>query len=262
MNSLILVVEDNPLNSELLCNWLEIEGHEALAVDNLQAAREKAQGRTPTLVLLDIGLGGEDGLGLVTWMREQPSLCQIPIIAVSAHAMIADQQRMMSAGCSAFVAKPIDFERLREEMRRWLPGDDESGRPPRVLIVEDDPASLELLRISLEAKQVEVRPTQDSREAAKLVESERFDGIFLDLVMPEIDGFELTRCIRRSRLNARAPIIVVSGREEQRTMQEAFAAGGTFFLQKPLDQKKLGLLLNTTLGAIFQRRQRWKKKER
>jgi CheY-like chemotaxis protein len=260
MSALILVVEDNPMNAELLCHWLETEGQEAVAADSLRAAREACVARPPALVLLDIGLGAEDGLGLVTWMREQPALSQIPIVAVSAHAMIADQQRILAAGCSAFISKPIDFDRLLDEMRRWLPADEDLLRRPRVLIVEDDRASLELLQISLESRQIEVRALSDSRQAALQVESEKFDGIFLDLVMPEVDGFELTRSIRRSRLNARVPIVVVSGREEQKTMQEAFAAGATFFLQKPLDQKKLAHLLNTTMGAIFQRRERWKKR--
>lgn len=259
MNPLILVVEDNPLNSELLCQWLETEGQEAVAVENLPAAYQAAQARPPALVLLDIGLAGADGLAMVTWMREQPALCQVPVIAVSAHAMIADQQRILAAGCSGFIAKPIDFDQLRETMRRWLPADKELAGLPRILIVEDDELSLELLRASLESRKVEVRPTTDSRLAVKLVENEKFDGVFLDLMMPELDGFELIRCIRRSRLNARIPVVVVSGRDEQKTMQEAFAAGATFFLHKPLDQRKLNHLLNTTLGVVFQRRQRWKK---
>jgi len=116
----ILVVEDNPLNRELLCDWLEAEGHEVASVEDLTAAMRSLEDRSPDAVLLDVQLGDQDGLSMATWMRKQPSLSAIPVIAVTAHAMVTEQQSFLEAGCNACISKPINFEILREELERWL----------------------------------------------------------------------------------------------------------------------------------------------
>jgi len=116
----ILVVEDNPLNRELLCDWLEVEGYEVWSVEDLSAAIRSIEEREPDAVLLDVQLGDDDGLSLAAWMRKRPKLCSIPVIAVTAHALVAEQSRFLQAGCNACVSKPIDFTVLREELERWL----------------------------------------------------------------------------------------------------------------------------------------------
>jgi CheY-like chemotaxis protein len=116
----ILVVEDNPLNRELLCDWLEVEGYEVWSVENLSSAIASLEQRRPDAVLLDVQLGDEDGLSLAAWMRKQPKFCHIPVIAVTAHALVTEQRSFLQAGCNACVSKPIDFKILREELERWL----------------------------------------------------------------------------------------------------------------------------------------------
>jgi CheY-like chemotaxis protein len=71
-------------------------------------------------VLLDVGLGAEDGLEVARWMRTQPGLEQVPVIAVSAHAMVTHRAAMMRAGCNSFLAKPVDFVALQRQLRDWL----------------------------------------------------------------------------------------------------------------------------------------------
>jgi DNA-binding response OmpR family regulator len=117
-------------------------------------------------------------------------------------------------------------------------------------VVEDDLPSLELLTAVLRLYDVEVRPLSDSAAAKQLIENTQFDGVFLDLQMPGIDGFELARCVRRSRMNPTVPIVILTGREEASTMKEAFAVGGTFFLQKPMDRQKLRKLFHSVRGAM------------
>jgi CheY-like chemotaxis protein len=129
----------------------------------------------------------------------------------------------------------------------------------KVLVVEDDPATLELMREVLSSVGVEVRPMGDSEEAAALIEQQKFDGIFLDLMMPKLDGFELARRIRRSSWNRRTPIVIITGREDKLTMEEAFAAGATFFLPKPIDRGRLIRLLNTTRGTMLEERRRFRR---
>jgi CheY-like chemotaxis protein len=120
MKNLVLVVEDNLVNQELLRDWLEMEGFEVVSVGNLQNALNLLEARTPQVVLLDVQLGAEDGLALSAWIRSNPPISHIPIIAVTAHAMMADQQRVMQAGCNACVPKPIDFKLLRGQLTQWI----------------------------------------------------------------------------------------------------------------------------------------------
>ena len=120
MKHCILVVEDNQLNRELLCDWLEVEGYEVWSAPDLKASYEVFSKRLPDAVLLDINLGAENGLDLLAWVRQKPELGEIPVIAVTAHALMADQERILQAGCKACLSKPINFQGLREQLNHWL----------------------------------------------------------------------------------------------------------------------------------------------
>ena len=122
MKHAILVVEDNQLNRELLCDWLEVEGYEVRAAADLKTSYEVFAKRLPDAVLLDINLGSESGLDLVAWMRQKPELCEIPVVAVTAHALLTEQEGILQAGCRACLSKPIDFQLLQKELNRWLQG--------------------------------------------------------------------------------------------------------------------------------------------
>jgi len=124
----ILVVEDNQLNRELLCDWLEMEGFEVWFAADLKASYKVFSKRLPHAVLLDINLGAENGLDLLAWMRQKPDLGEIPVIAVTAHAAVPEQERILQAGCKACLSKPINFQHLQEELQRWL----QVRTPPRL----------------------------------------------------------------------------------------------------------------------------------
>jgi len=120
MKHRILVVEDNPLNSELLRDWLEMQGYEAVVATDLSAAFTAVKSKPPNAVLLDVQLGTEDGLSLASWMRGQPLLSEVPVIAVTAQAMIAQQQHILDSGCKSIVSKPVDFGTLHHQLQLWL----------------------------------------------------------------------------------------------------------------------------------------------
>lgn len=120
MKHRILVVEDNLPNRELLCDWLEAEGFEVASAENLEQAFAVFKDKPPHAVLLDVQLGSEDGLSLTTWIRGEPELKNIPVIAVTAHAMVTDYERVIQAGCNACTSKPIDFKLLAGQIERWL----------------------------------------------------------------------------------------------------------------------------------------------
>src|SRR5258708_8036026 len=103
---------------------------------------------------------------------------------------------------------------------------------------------------------VEVHPINDSEKAVSMINQEKFDGIFLDLEMPNLSGFDLARLIRKSSWNKSTPIIIVTGRDERDTMQQVFSIGATFFLQKPVDRQKLSILFRTVCGGMLDNRRR------
>ena len=120
MKARILVVEDNAVNLELLVDWLESEHFQVQTATTLDEAFAAFKADPPDTVLLDVQLGAQDGLTLATWIRQEPKLRAIPVIAVTAHAMVTDYERVMRAGCNACVSKPINFRQLREQLDRWL----------------------------------------------------------------------------------------------------------------------------------------------
>ncbi|MFZ0286389.1 MAG: response regulator [Terriglobales bacterium] len=127
----------------------------------------------------------------------------------------------------------------------------------KLLVVEDDPASLELMTEVFTSLKTNVCPVSDSLKAAVLINQERFDGIFLDIEMPDLNGFELAQLVRQSSWNNSTPIVVVTGREKSDTMYESFAMGATFFLQKPIDRLKLTTLLQTVEKPLHENRRRY-----
>lgn len=98
----------------------------------------------------------------------------------------------------------------------------------KILVVEDDAATLELMTEILTRFEVEVHALDDSEEALSLINQFRFDGIFLDLMMPVLDGYRLARAIRQSLCNRSTPIVFITGSDEKSVMQHTFTAGGSF----------------------------------
>ena len=130
-------------------------------------------------------------------------------------------------------------------------------QPLKVLVVEDDLANLELMTEVFTSLKAEVQSISDSEKAVGVVNQEKFDGVFLDLEMPNLNGFDLVRLIRKSSWNKSTPIIIVTGRDDRQAMQDAFAIGVTFFLQKPVDRQKLSVLFRTVSGGMIENRRKY-----
>jgi two-component system, chemotaxis family, chemotaxis protein CheY len=130
--------------------------------------------------------------------------------------------------------------------------------PPslKLLVVEDDVSLLTLIDELLTSFGAEVKTLCDSRQALEVINREKYHGIFTDLKMPHVDGFEFARQIRKSSWNRTTPIVIISGREDKKTMEEAFAVGGTFFLNKPVDRQKLAALYKTVRGSLVESQRR------
>ena len=124
-----------------------------------------------------------------------------------------------------------------------------------ILVVDDDENFLLLVKRVFELHRgATVHDVADGRTAIALIQETKYDGIFLDLNMPEIDGFEVARKIRASEVNKRTPIVVITAHSTLECMREARAVGATFILSKPVDQKALRKLFDTAQGAMWAER--------
>ena len=126
----------------------------------------------------------------------------------------------------------------------------------RVLVVDNDVPLLNLISEVLTSLGVEPRPVSDTRRASILIQQEKFDGIFLEMLMPEVDGLTLTHQIRQSSWNRLTPVVIITRATEQQSMKLAFEAGATFFFAKPVDKQKLTQLFNSVQGAMLGERRR------
>jgi DNA-binding response OmpR family regulator len=124
----------------------------------------------------------------------------------------------------------------------------------KTLVVDDDPAILALMTEAFTALRADMHSIRDSRQAATVVNQEKFDGVFLEV---DMNGLELARTVRSSSANKHTPIVMITRLEKSDAMYEAFAAGGTFFLQKPLDRTTLVNLLETMQQPLFEERRRY-----
>ena len=118
----ILVVEDNPVNSKMVSQWLTRKGYEVGTVENGELAVQCTYHHSPDLVLMDMSLPVMDGWTATQTLRKYERTSKVPIIALTAHAMQSDQERAIECGCDAFVAKPIDFKKLKSTMDELLEG--------------------------------------------------------------------------------------------------------------------------------------------
>ena len=123
----ILVVEDNELNLELTTFLLEEAGAEVWTATDATSMWERLAEGTPDLVLMDIQLPGTDGLILMQEIHAREATRDLPVIALTAHAMRGDRERFLEAGCVGYIPKPIEVERFVEQVFAFLPGTEAPG---------------------------------------------------------------------------------------------------------------------------------------
>jgi len=126
----VLVVEDNELNMKLFCDLLDAYGFETVKSRDGLKAVDLAREHHPDLIIMDIQLPEVSGLDLTRWIKDDSSIAQIPIMAVTAFAMRQDERLVRDAGCEAYMAKPIQMRPFIETVKR-LTGELAASAPPR-----------------------------------------------------------------------------------------------------------------------------------
>ncbi|MCL4234334.1 MAG: response regulator [Deltaproteobacteria bacterium] len=118
--STILVIEDNDLNMMLTTDLLEIAGYAVLQAFDAETGIETAREKLPDLILMDLALPRIDGLTAVRLLKADPATRHIPVVALTAHAMLGDERKALDAGCAGYIAKPIDANRFPAKIEEYL----------------------------------------------------------------------------------------------------------------------------------------------
>lgn len=120
MSDLILVVEDNEANQMLVQAVLELDGYRVALAGSTDEARDHLAIATPALILMDVQLPGQDGLTFTRELKADPATKDVPIVALTAHAMQGDRDLAFDAGCTGYIAKPIDTRTFAHQVRYFL----------------------------------------------------------------------------------------------------------------------------------------------
>lgn len=116
----ILIIEDNPYNMRLMSDILQIHGYDVFAASSKEETLRILDDHKPSLILMDISLKDTDGLTLTRKIKSNPLLCDVPIIAVTAHAMENNKEDALTAGCESYITKPIDTRELPKIIERII----------------------------------------------------------------------------------------------------------------------------------------------
>jgi len=129
----------------------------------------------------------------------------------------------------------------------------------KILVVDDELAMLNLLGEVLSNMGAEPRLVQSSRQAAEIINKEKFDGVLLDWLMPELDGLQLAERIRWSKTNSTCPMIMLTANQEPDAMRQCFRVGINFFLQKPATVERIQSLVKAARDLMLQERLRYQR---
>jgi CheY-like chemotaxis protein len=116
----ILIIEDTENNRVLLARRLKPKGHEVVTAEDAEKGLPLASTERPNLILMDVGLPGIDGWEATRRLKADPATRQVPVIALTAHAMEGDRERALAAGCDDYEIKPIDFNQLFQKIETLL----------------------------------------------------------------------------------------------------------------------------------------------
>src|SRR6202008_2521698 len=240
MAKTVLIVEDNELNMKLFHDLLEAHGYATVGTRNGIEALDLARMHKPDLIVMDIQLPEVSGLEVTKWLKEDPELHPIPVVAVTAFAMKGDEERIREGGCEAYLSKPISGRKLIETIRRFLGSAwGRSSMTARVLVVDDVPANVKRLEARLSAEYFDVTTASSGQEALTICERAECDVVLLDAMMPDLDGFEVCRRLKNGATTHHIPVVIVTALAQPSDRIKGLQAGADDFLTKPVSDVAL-----------------------
>ncbi len=205
---LILVVEDDPAAAELLTRQLDRAGFGTEVARSGADAIAKAIARKPAAITLDILLPDLDGWEVLTRLKREAATSEIPVVVVS---VVDNPELGIALGALDYFVKPVPANDLINRLNRFK-FVRKAGEKPRVLIVDDEPANREWLKRILEPAGFGVIQASGGKEAIELAKSRKPDLVLLDLMMPEVTGFDVVEALRADEGTKSTPIMVLTAK--------------------------------------------------
>ena len=204
--STILAIDDDPSARDLLQRLLSQEGYHALVAESGAEGLRLARAHAPAAILLDVRMPEMDGWEVLTQLKSDPELADIPVVMISIED---DRASRCAPGAVDYLLKPIDSDRLLAILQ---PYQTESSATS-VLVVEDNSGNREMICRQLTKAGWDVLEAQNGLQALAVLQTQQPGVILLDLMMPEMDGFELIRQLRAHPQWRSLPIIVLTAKD-------------------------------------------------
>ncbi|MGD8243126.1 MAG: response regulator [Desulfobacterales bacterium] len=252
----VLVIEDNAKNMKLVRLLLQMENFRVLEAVNAEKGIALARQDRPDLILMDIQLPGMDGLQATGLIKADPQLGAIPVVALTSYAMEGDKACALEAGCDGYITKPIDTESFIDIIRTYIrpPSGDDAPRQKarhdnavRILIVDDDPKNVKLMCGMLNREDYELWTAADGPSALERVQESPLDLILLDVMMPGMDGYEVTRRLKAGDETKAIPIILITALDGPEDRARGLEAGAEEFLTKPVNPVEIEARIQSML---------------
>jgi CheY-like chemotaxis protein len=263
----ILIIEDDSATGESLVQWLAAEKLQARYVSRGHDALEAVKRETFSCIILDLTLPDIDGVALLHALRDACGAKMPAVVVHTARALSKDEARQLEAFTEAVVLKEgSSFDRLIAEIRLFIRRLEEGQamrRPTtprlhpkdvhlegkRILLVDDDMRTVYALSAMLQAKGVVVLTADTGRAALDvLAKHPEVDAVLMDIMMPEMDGYEAMRRIRAEARFKKLPIIALTAKAMKGDHEKCIEAGATDYLPKPVDASRLLVMLQSRLG--------------
>jgi signal transduction histidine kinase/DNA-binding response OmpR family regulator len=202
----VLVIDDEPSVGDLMKRYLTKEGYRVEIARGGKEGLRLAKELRPDAITLDVMMPDMDGWAVLASLKSDPELADIPVIMLT----IMDQKNIGYAlGASDYLTKPIDRERLSAVLKKYRCGQPECP----ILLVEDDEPTREVMRRTLEKEGWQVIVAENGRVALERLQATKPELILLDLMMPEMDGFEFVARMREREDWRQIPVVVVTAKE-------------------------------------------------
>jgi CheY-like chemotaxis protein len=226
-------VDDDDDFRGLMKAQLSHAGYTVLDARDAESALQIARTTIPDVITVDLLMPGIDGWSFIDRLRQEPGLANIPIVIVSGAEHAKTDGRLPSD--VSVIGKGEGHDRLMREIGLALAG----RRGATILVAEDDTDLRGVLTASLTRSGHRVIPARDGAEALAAIERDDIDLLVLDLVMPNIDGFEVLARLKEIKKGLTIPVVVVTGTDRSATELQALRLGANVYLTKPIEATAL-----------------------